>query len=63
MTVPNETLGYHAFDSNSDYHMESHISLLEESARANPYARIRPLSHASVDRAGGAESVGSNYFS
>jgi hypothetical protein len=37
--------------------------VLEESARANPYACIRPLSHASVDRAGGAESVGSNYFS
>jgi hypothetical protein len=34
--------------------------VLEESARANPYARIRPLSHASVDRAGGAELIGSN---
>jgi hypothetical protein len=38
-------------------------SLLEESARASPDARIRPLSHASVDWVGGAESVGSNYFS
>jgi hypothetical protein len=37
-------------------------SVLEESARASPDARIRPLSHASVDRAGGAESVGSNSF-
>ena len=34
--------------------------LLEESAWANPDARIRPLTHASVDRARQAESVGSN---
>jgi len=34
--------------------------LLEECARANPDARIRPLTHASVDRAYQAESVGSN---
>ena len=35
-------------------------SVLEECARANPDARIRPLTHASVDRAYQAESVGSN---
>ncbi len=35
-------------------------SVLEESARANPDARIRPLTHVSVDRAFQAESVGSN---
>ena len=35
-------------------------SVLEESARANPDARIRPLTHVSVDRAYQAESVGSN---
>jgi hypothetical protein len=34
--------------------------LLEESARANPDARIRPLTHVSVDRAYQAESVGGN---
>jgi hypothetical protein len=34
--------------------------LLEESARANPDARIHPLTHVSVDRAYQAESVGSN---
>ena len=34
--------------------------LLEENARANPDARIRPLTHVSVDRAYQAESVGSN---
>jgi hypothetical protein len=34
--------------------------LLEENARANPDARIRPLTHVSVDRAFQAESVGSN---
>ena len=34
--------------------------VLEESARANPDARIRPLTHVSVDRAFQAESVGSN---
>ena len=34
--------------------------LLEESARANPDARIRPLTHVSVDRAYQAESVGRN---
>ncbi len=34
--------------------------MLEENARANPDARIRPLTHASVDRAYQAESVGSN---
>ena len=34
--------------------------LLEECARANPDARIRPLTHVSVDRAFQAESVGSN---
>ena len=34
--------------------------LLEESARANPDARIRPLTHVSVDRAFQAKSVGSN---
>ncbi len=27
VTVPNQTLGYHAFHSNLDYCMESHISL------------------------------------
>ena len=36
------------------------ICLLEESARANPDARIRPLTHVSVDRAYQAKSVGSN---
>ena len=36
------------------------ICLLEESARANPDARIRPLTHVSVDRAFQAESVGGN---
>jgi hypothetical protein len=35
-------------------------SLLEENARANPDARIRPLTHASDDRAHQAESVGRN---
>jgi hypothetical protein len=35
-------------------------SVLEENARANPDARIRPLTHVSVDRAYYAESVGSN---
>ena len=34
--------------------------VLEESARANPDARIRPLTHVNVDRAFQAESVGSN---
>jgi len=34
--------------------------VLEENARANPDARIRPLTHVSVDRAFQAESVGSN---
>jgi hypothetical protein len=34
--------------------------MLEESARANPDARIRPLTHVSVDRAYQAESVGGN---
>ena len=33
---------------------------MEESARANPDARIRPLTHASVDRAYQAKSVGGN---
>ena len=33
---------------------------MEESARANPDARIRPLTHVSVDRAFQAESVGGN---
>ncbi len=35
-------------------------SVLEECARANPDACIRPLTHASVDQAHQAESVGSN---
>jgi hypothetical protein len=35
-------------------------SVLEESARANSDARIRPLTHVSVDRAYQAESVGRN---
>jgi hypothetical protein len=35
-------------------------SVLEECARANPDARICPLTHASVDWAYQAESVGSN---
>jgi len=35
-------------------------SVLEEKAWANPDARIRPLTHASVDRAHQAESVGRN---
>ena len=34
--------------------------VLEECARANPDARICPLTHASVDRAYKAELVGSN---
>jgi hypothetical protein len=34
--------------------------VLEESARANPDARIRPLTHVSVDRAYQAKSVGGN---
>ncbi len=34
--------------------------MLEESARANPDARIRPLTHVSVDRAYQAEPVGGN---
>ena len=34
--------------------------LLEESARDNPDARIRPLTQVSVNRAYQAESVGSN---
>jgi hypothetical protein len=37
-----------------------HLLLLEENARANPDVRIRPLTHASVDRAHQAESVGRN---
>jgi len=37
-----------------------HILVLEENARANTDARIRPLTHVSVDRAYQAESVGSN---
>jgi len=36
------------------------LALLEENARANPDARICPLTHVSVDRAFQAESVGSN---
>ena len=39
------------------------FKLLEESAGANPDARIRPLTHVSVDRAFQAESVGRNSFS
>jgi len=35
-------------------------ALLEENARTNPDARIRLLTHVSVDRAYQAESVGSN---
>jgi hypothetical protein len=38
----------------------SQFHLLEENARANPDARIRPLTHVSVNRAYQAESVGSN---
>ncbi len=34
--------------------------MLEESARANPDARIRPLTHVSVNRAYQAESIGRN---
>jgi hypothetical protein len=34
--------------------------VLEENARANPDARIRPLTQVSVDRAYQAKSVGSN---
>ena len=34
--------------------------VLEESAWANPDARIRPLTHVSVNRAYQAESVGRN---
>jgi hypothetical protein len=34
--------------------------VLKECTRANPDARIRPLTHASVDRAHQAESVGRN---
>jgi hypothetical protein len=37
--------------------------VLKESARANPDARIRPLTHVSVDQAYQAESVGRNSFS
>jgi len=36
------------------------IQLLEENARANPDARIRPLTHVSVDRAYQAKSIGRN---
>ncbi len=36
------------------------VFLLEENAWANPDARIRPLTHVSVDRAYQAKSVGSN---
>ena len=35
-------------------------AVLEENARANPDARIRPLTHASVDQAHQAELVGRN---
>ena len=45
----------YAVDVNMDVSL-----LLEESARANPDARIRPLTHVSVNRAYQAESVGSN---
>ena len=38
------------------------IKVLEENARANPDARIHPLTHVSVDRAYQAESVGSNFL-
>ena len=36
--------------------------MLEENARANPDARIHPLTHVSVDRAYQAELVGSNSY-
>ena len=36
------------------------MRVLEENARANPDARIRPLTHVSVDRAYQAKSVGRN---
>ncbi len=39
------------------------LSMLEESAWANPDARIRPLTHVSVDRAYQAESVRDNSLS
>jgi len=42
------------------WHHECPVSLLEENARANPDARIRPLTHVSVDQAYQAESVGRN---
>jgi len=35
-------------------------SVLEENTRANPDARICPLTHANVDRARQVESVGRN---
>jgi hypothetical protein len=38
----------------------SEATLLEENARANPDARIHPLTHASVNRAHQAKSVGRN---
>jgi len=40
--------------------LQEQHQLLEENARANPNARIRPLTHVSVDQAYQAESVGSN---
>jgi hypothetical protein len=40
--------------------MRHTLEVLEESTLANPDARIRPLTHVSVDRAYQAESVGSN---
>ena len=39
---------------------EHYKRLLEENARPNPDARIRPLTHVSVDQAYQAELVGSN---
>ena len=44
----------------SKWYEKLHLVVLEECARANPDARIRPLTHASVDRTYQAESVGIN---
>jgi hypothetical protein len=47
-------------DVDNEDNATSSPTMLEECARANPDARIRPLTHVSVDRAFQAESVGSN---
>ncbi len=51
---------YYSLQEKGSLKFRFRASLLEENARANPDARIHPLTHISVDRAYQAESVGSN---